>query len=127
MSIRRACSAPCPAAQVSDECTYTVAMPIVNVRQLARRTSSVIGDVARTGRPAVVTKAGRPIVVVSPIDADAFEDWMLANAPEFVRGMRQADRDVAAGRVVALEDALEELRGARPGKGRRSRQATRRR
>lgn len=91
---------------MSDECLYTVVMPIVNVRELSRSTSKVIGSVVRTGRPAVVTKAGRPIALVSALDPDDLEDWVLAHAPEFVRGMRQADADLAAGRTISLEDYL---------------------
>lgn len=101
-------------------------MPIVNVRQLARRTSHVIGEVARTGRPAVVTKSGRPVAVVSALDAAEFEDWILANAPEFVRSTRRADAELTAGRAVLLEDVLAELgRTPRRQKRGRPRQATR--
>lgn len=81
-------------------------MPIVNVRELSRSTSKVIGSVVRTGRPAVVTKGGRPIALVSALEPDDLEDWVLANAPEFVRGMHQADADLAAGRTISLEDYL---------------------
>jgi prevent-host-death family protein len=82
-------------------------MPVVNMRQLARSTSRVIGTVVRTKRPAVVTKAGRPVAVVTALDTDDFEDWILASAPEFVRAMREGDADLAAGRTTSLEDYLE--------------------
>lgn len=85
-------------------------MPVVNMRQLARSTSQVIGRVTRTKRPAVVTKGGRPVAVVSALDPDELEDWILANAPEFVRSLRRADEDLAAGRAVRLEDFLGERR-----------------
>jgi prevent-host-death family protein len=103
-------------------------MPIVNIRQLARRTSEVIGTVARTKRPAVVTKGGRPVAVVSALEADDLEDWILANAPEFVQAMREGDADLAAGRTVSLEDylATQRTRG-RLRDTARSRPATRRR
>lgn len=112
--------------QVSDDHTYTVGMPIVNVRELSRRTSRVIGAVVRTGRPAVVTRGGRPIAVVSALDSDDLEDWVLAHAPEFVRGMREADRDLAAGRTVSLADYLARRRSSKASSAAaRSRPATR--
>lgn len=81
-------------------------MPIVNIRELARSTSRVIQDVARTGRPAVVTRGGRPVAVVSALDSDALEDWVLENTSEVVRAMRKADADLAAGRTVSFEALL---------------------
>ncbi len=104
-------------------------MPIVNIRQLARSTSRVIQDVARTGRPAVVTRGGRPVAVVSALDPDALEDWAIENTPEVVRAMRSADADLAAGRTVSLETFLALRRRAdrrRAGRGRtRTSSATR--
>ncbi len=81
-------------------------MPVVNMRELARSTSRVIGAVTRTKRPALVTKGGRPVAIVTALDADEFEDWILANAPEFVDAMREADADLAAGRTTSLEEYL---------------------
>ncbi len=104
-------------AQVSDECQYTVAMPIVNMRELSRATSRVIGAVVRTGRPAVVTKGGKPVAIVSAIDPDEMEDLLLATLPGLERSLRQADADLAAGRTVSLEDYLAR---SEPSAGRRS-------
>jgi len=101
-------------------------MPVVNIRQLARSTSQVIGTVARTKRPALVTRAGRPIAVVSALDADDLEDWILANAPEFVRSMRRADADIAAGRTISLDDFLAQRAGrSRAGRKSPARRVTR--
>jgi len=85
-------------------------MPVVNMRRLARSTSQVIGSVARTKRPVLVTKGGRPVAVVTALDAGQLEDWLLANAPEFVRSLRKADRDLAAGRTISLEAFLAQQR-----------------
>lgn len=81
-------------------------MATVNVRELARNTSKVIDDVAKRHRPTLVTRAGRPVAAVVPIDADALEDWILANAPEFVEGMRLADEEARRGDTVSLDDLL---------------------
>ncbi|MGH2377886.1 MAG: type II toxin-antitoxin system Phd/YefM family antitoxin [Candidatus Limnocylindria bacterium] len=102
-------------------------MPIVNVRELSRGTGKVIGAVVRTGRPAVVTKGGRPVALVSALDPDDLEDWFLSNAPEFVRGMRSADADLTAGRTISLDDYLARTRPPRGARARagRTRRGTR--
>lgn len=84
-------------------------MPTVSIRELANSASSVIASVAETGRPTVVTKHGRPVAAVVPIDQEELEDFVLANAPEFVAGRHQADVDLAAGRTRALDKALADL------------------
>lgn len=66
-------------------------MDTVGIRQLADHASSVVGDVERTGHPVIITNRGRPVAVVSPINEDAFYDYVLANAPEYVRDMREAE------------------------------------
>jgi prevent-host-death family protein len=76
----------------------------VNVRELARNTSKVIDDVAKRHRPTLVTRGGRPVAAVVPINADALEDWILANFPEFVDGMRLADEELKSGHVAWLDE-----------------------
>lgn len=79
-------------------------MAAVNVRELARNTSKVIDDVERLKRPAIVTRNGRPVAAVVPIDFDALEDWILANAPEFVEGMQQADEEFRRGETISMDE-----------------------
>jgi prevent-host-death family protein len=85
-------------------------MSTVSIRELANNTKTVIEEVARSGHPAVVTQRGKPLVAVIPIDENALEDWILANAPEFVANMRQADEEIAAGvHGQPLDEVLAEL------------------
>ena len=79
-------------------------MPIVNMRELARSTSKVVGRVSRSKKPTFVTRSGHPIAVLMPIDEAALEDWVLANAPEFVESMREGDLDAKGGRTVTLAE-----------------------
>src|SRR6266849_1419625 len=99
-------------------------MAAVNIRELARNTSKVIGDVARRNRPTIITRGGRPVAAVVPIDADALEDWILANSPEFVRGMRKADQELRLGQTVGMAEAFaslgEKARRARRGAAKRA-------
>jgi prevent-host-death family protein len=79
-------------------------MAAVNVRELARNTSKVIDDVERSKRPAIITRSGRPVAAVVPIDFDALEDWILANAPVFVEGMRQAEEEFRRGETISMDE-----------------------
>ena len=84
-------------------------MPTVSIRELANNASGVVASVAETGRPAIVTKHGRPVAAVVPIDQEELEDFVLANAPEFVAGRHQADADLAAGRTRSIGKVLADL------------------
>jgi prevent-host-death family protein len=106
-------------------------MAAVNVRELARNTSKVIGDVARRKRPAIITRGGTPVAAVVPIDADALDDWILANAPAFVEGMRKADEELRRGLTVGMDEAMTSVpapktRAGRSAKSRRGAKASRR-
>jgi len=79
-------------------------MAAVNVRELARNTSKVIDDVERSKRPAIITRSGRPVAAVVPIDSEALEDWVLANAPEFVEGMKTADEEFRRGETISMDE-----------------------
>jgi prevent-host-death family protein len=78
----------------------------VNVRELARNTSKVIDDVTHRGEATLVTRDGLPVAALVPIDPDALEDWILANAPEFVEGMRLADEEMKRGETVSFDDLV---------------------
>ena len=87
-------------------------MGIVSIRELSRNTSGVVDEVARTGRPALVTKHGAPVVAVVPIAEGDLEDMVLARAPEYLADMTAADEDLAAGHTHAAADVFEELDAA---------------
>ena len=77
-------------------------MPVVGIRQLARNASAIIRDVSKTRRPTVVTDRGKPVGVIYPFDEEDLEDYILANAPEYVARREQADRDIAEGKTFPL-------------------------
>jgi prevent-host-death family protein len=81
-------------------------MPVVGIRQLARNASAIIRDVSKTRMPTVVTDRGKPVGVIYPFDEEDLEDYVLANAPEFVARRAQADRDIAEGKTIPLEELL---------------------
>lgn len=66
-------------------------MEAVGVRDLAKRASAVLTIWNRAGSPVIVTRRGRPIAVLSPIDAEEFYDYVLAHCPEFATGRKAAE------------------------------------
>jgi prevent-host-death family protein len=83
----------------------------IGVRELARNTSAIINELEETKEPAMITRRGRPIAYMLPIDSEQFEDFVLANAPEFVSGMAAADRELAIGETTSLTEARRLLDG----------------
>lgn len=73
-------------------------MATVSIRELTRNAPRVVEQVRSTRRPAFVTKRGAPVAVVLPLDQDELEDFVLANAPEFVATMKSAEREIARGK-----------------------------
>ena len=86
-------------------------MKTVGIRDLAERASGIVSDVEHTGRPVLITNRGRPVAVVSAIDEEAFYDYVLATAPEFVRERKAAEDEYAAGASSTrpLDEALADL------------------
>ena len=87
-------------------------MKTYGIRELQRRSSEIVAELERSRRPALVTRHGKPVAVLSAVDEDALEDFVLANAPEFVASMDEADADGRAGRVRPLADVVAELDAA---------------
>ncbi|MGA9284358.1 MAG: type II toxin-antitoxin system Phd/YefM family antitoxin [Solirubrobacteraceae bacterium] len=87
-------------------------MSTIGVRELARHASSIINDIEQKKEPALITRRGRPVVYMLPVDSEEFEDFVLAHAPQFVDGMAAADTELATGETVSLADARSELEAA---------------
>jgi antitoxin (DNA-binding transcriptional repressor) of toxin-antitoxin stability system len=81
-------------------------MGTVGVRELAKRASAIVQDVASRREGTIITHRGKPVAYMMPIDAERFEGFVLANAPEFVASMQDADEDLKAGRTISLAEAL---------------------
>lgn len=84
-------------------------MERVGIRDLQRRSSEIVSEVERSRRPTLVTRYGRPAAVILPVDDDALEDYILANAPEFVAGMNEAEEDLSAERTRPAADVIAEI------------------
>lgn len=92
-----------------DICAYTPGMGTVSIRELSRNASGVVDEVAKSGRPAIVTKHGAPVAAVVPIDEGELEDMVLARAPEYLADMGAAEADLTAGHTRSAADVFDEL------------------
>lgn len=84
-------------------------MSTIGVRDLAKRASAIINDIEQSKEPALVTRRGRPVVYMLPVDSEEFEDFVLSQAPQFVAGMGSADTELAAAETVSLASVRGEL------------------
>ena len=77
-------------------------MNVVSIRDLSRNPSAVVDEVERSGRPALVTRNGKPIAALVRIDQDRLEAWLqstvgdppigesLEQTPEAIRASASA-------------------------------------
>lgn len=85
-------------------------MQTVGVRDLVNQGSRILDQLQDDREPIVVTKRGRPVAVLSAIDSEAFEDFVLAQAPEFAASRKAADEQIAAGEIgTSLAEVMAEL------------------
>jgi len=98
-------------------------MPIVGIRELARRTSELLQQLEQTGDRILITRHGRAVGLIVPLDSEEFEDFVLANAPEFVQAMEEGDRDLAEGRTRPLDKVLAEIEVEEAKRSKRKRRA----
>jgi prevent-host-death family protein len=83
-------------------------MAEVGIRQLSRETSRIIKEFEDNGEPVIITREGRPIGALVPVDQKQAEDLVLATAPEFRESARRAHEDVQARRSRTIEDVARE-------------------
>lgn len=84
-------------------------MGTVSIRDLSRKASSVVADVVTTGRPALVTKHGKPVAAVIPFAETDLEDLVLAKAPEFSDDLAAANAELEAGKTRPAAEVFAEL------------------
>ena len=62
-------------------------MGVVSIGDLSRNPSAVVKEVARSGRPALVTRNRKPVAALVRIDQNALEDWLLSSVADPLIGM----------------------------------------
>ncbi len=85
-------------------------MSTVGVRELATRASMIVAEVETSGKPALVTRRGRPVAVLVALNEDDFYNVVLAKAPEYVRDRQDADTAIARGNLGRpLDEVIADL------------------
>lgn len=72
-------------------------MSLLGIREFSRRVSRSIETIEKTGEPVILTRHGRPVVAVIPLDAEGFEDFVLSHVPEFSLSLKAADGELERG------------------------------
>jgi prevent-host-death family protein len=86
--------------------TLSLTEDFKTLAELQRDSAEILAQVRRTGRPVVITKNGKPDVVV--MHAKDYE-W-LVHCLNLSRMIHEAEADVRAGRVRDVEEFLDELK-----------------
>ena len=81
----------------------------VSVAELSANANSIVDTVARSRRPALVLRDGKPVAALVPVSEEDLEDFILSYHPDFVEGRRQADQELREGKTQSLEAFLAEL------------------
>ena len=71
-------------------------MSTITQRELSNHTGKVLDELPTSGR-AFVTRHGKPVAVILPIDAEVLYDYVLANVPDYLQAMTEVDSKLAAG------------------------------
>lgn len=84
-------------------------MGTVSIRDLSRKTSSVVDGVVTTGRPALVTKHGKPVAALIPFAEADLEDLVLSKVEEYSDDLAAANAELAAGKTRPAADVFADL------------------
>jgi antitoxin (DNA-binding transcriptional repressor) of toxin-antitoxin stability system len=80
-------------------------MRIVGIRELNRDTRGVVEQLVDAQEPVLLTKQGRPIATIQPLDQERVNEMVIAAAPEFADSVARAEREFEAGETVPLAEA----------------------
>jgi prevent-host-death family protein len=83
-------------------------MTLMGIRDFSRKVSGCIERVEETGKPLVLTRHGRPVAALVPVNSDVFEELVLTT-PGFIADLDAAKRDLADGETSTLDEAMAEL------------------
>lgn len=85
-------------------------MPFVTMRDLQRNAAQVVDDAGDTGKPAIVTRNGKPVAILTAVDEETFEDFLLARLPSLDEDIDAAFKDVRLGLTEKAGPAIEAIR-----------------
>jgi prevent-host-death family protein len=99
-------------------------MALVGIRDLNRDTKGVIETLEETREPVILTRRGKPIAAIMPLDQRGINDLVISTAPEFVDSRRRAEQQFEAGETRSLDDAMGQIRARRAAPAYEAAQAT---
>jgi antitoxin (DNA-binding transcriptional repressor) of toxin-antitoxin stability system len=85
---------------------------IVTMRELNQHTAAVLEEINRSGRPAVVSKHGKFVAMITPLAGRSIESLVLAGDPE-LRDLVQEElkhADESRDADLSIDEAREWLR-----------------
>ena len=88
-------------------------MKLATVAEVKNHFTQIARTIQRSKKPVVVTRQGRPYIVLEPITEDDLEDLAFRYSDEVQRLIREAEGDIRAGRFVTHEDYLAGKRSPR--------------
>ncbi|MFB8760692.1 hypothetical protein [Streptomyces nigra] len=74
-----------PYVELRGAATYTMG-------DLNQRTADVIGEINKSGRPALITKYGRIVAAITPLEGARIES-LLISSPEFAQRIAEVDEE----------------------------------
>ena len=95
--------------QLASKVAYTLAMEVLSLAEAKDRLSAVVNDVTSTHQHYTITRNGKPVAVVLPIDdLEALEETLFWLEREIARlRSGEAAADVAEGGDVSGEEMAE--------------------
>lgn len=88
----------CPPTQIASSPTYSM-------RELNQNTAKVIKEINESGEPALITRQGRPVALITPLANERVEAAVLAAALEStsVMNITQSEGGIHSGEEVGKE------------------------
>ncbi|MDA8086860.1 MAG: type II toxin-antitoxin system prevent-host-death family antitoxin [Nitrospiraceae bacterium] len=81
-------------------------MKFANIKELQRDASSLV-SLAEKGEDVIITKRGKPVAVIYPLDEDAFEDYMIEHSPSIRKKIEEGLKELKeGGRTIPIDEML---------------------
>jgi prevent-host-death family protein len=80
---------------------------IIGIRDLVRKTTDILGRVEAGNEPFLITRHGKPVAALVPVDPSQAERYVLASSPDFLQLRNEVAAEPQA--VTPLEEVGAEL------------------
>ncbi len=92
-------------------------MAIVKMRDLLRTPKPVFEELERSREPALLTRDGKPVAALFPVDSDQAYELAMAALPEFVQSRERAEHARGEGRTGTAAEFLRDFEARHGGTG----------